>query len=105
MRTSKFTPDQGDGVPVVDLLLKSCLLIALYSVRSERQFCERLHPGMVRGVWRPGRRAILGPARLRHDRRRALHGVHLNITVNRERDRPLRHDRRRSAGHRRVSDW
>jgi transposase len=24
-------------------LLKACLLIALYSVRSERQFCERLH--------------------------------------------------------------
>jgi len=24
-------------------LLKSCLLIALYSIRSERQFCERLH--------------------------------------------------------------
>ena len=23
-------------------LLKSCLLIALYSIRSERQFCERL---------------------------------------------------------------
>jgi transposase len=26
-----------------EVLLKSCLLIALYSVRSERQFCERLH--------------------------------------------------------------
>src|SRR5262249_45071001 len=25
-----------------EVLLKSCLLIALYSVRSERQFCERL---------------------------------------------------------------
>ena len=25
-----------------ETLLKSCLLIALYSVRSERQFCERL---------------------------------------------------------------
>src|SRR4030065_501299 len=24
-------------------LLKACLLIALYSIRSERQFCERLH--------------------------------------------------------------
>ena len=24
-------------------MLKACLLIALYSVRSERQFCERLH--------------------------------------------------------------
>jgi len=26
-----------------EALLKACLLIALYSVRSERQFCERLH--------------------------------------------------------------
>jgi transposase len=26
-------------------LLKASLLIALYSIRSERQFCERLHHG------------------------------------------------------------
>src|SRR4030066_2348830 len=28
-------------------LLKACLLIALYSVRSERQFCERLQDDLL----------------------------------------------------------
>src|SRR4030065_540022 len=28
-------------------LLKACLLIALYSIRSERQFCERLQYGLL----------------------------------------------------------
>jgi transposase len=34
----------GTGRPSLppEVLLKACLLIALYSVRSERQFCERL---------------------------------------------------------------
>ncbi|MFP2903716.1 transposase [Pyxidicoccus sp. 3LFB2] len=34
----------GKGRPSIppEVLLKACLLIALYSVRSERQFCERL---------------------------------------------------------------
>lgn len=35
----------GGGRPSIppETLLKACLLIALFSVRSERQFCERLH--------------------------------------------------------------
>src|SRR5437773_11670222 len=39
-RTRTFPPSLR---PVGEALLKACLLIALYSVRSERQFCERLH--------------------------------------------------------------
>ena len=31
----------GPSIPP-EQLLKSCLLMALYSIRSERQFCERL---------------------------------------------------------------
>jgi transposase len=34
--------EQGRPSIPPEVLLKSCLLIALYSVRSERQFCERL---------------------------------------------------------------
>src|SRR5690606_9463273 len=34
----------GTGRPSIppEIILKACLLIALFSVRSERQFCERL---------------------------------------------------------------
>ena len=33
-------------------LLKACLLIALYSVRSERQFCDRLqYDLLLSGFW------------------------------------------------------
>jgi transposase len=34
-------------------LLKSCLLIAFYSVRSERQFCERLQYDLLfKSAWK-----------------------------------------------------
>ncbi len=38
-----------DGRPSIppEHLLKGCLLIALFSVRSERQFCERLEYDML----------------------------------------------------------
>ena len=35
--------DEGRPSIPPEHLLKGCLLIALFSVRSERQFCERLH--------------------------------------------------------------
>ena len=39
---TRCTPSvAGPSVPP-ERLLKACLLIALYSVRSERQFCEQL---------------------------------------------------------------
>ncbi|MDA1229079.1 MAG: IS5 family transposase [Chloroflexi bacterium] len=36
-----YAPDGRPSIPP-EHLLKSCLLIALYTIRSERQFCERL---------------------------------------------------------------
>lgn len=36
-------------------LLKSCLLMALYSIRSERQFCERLRYDLLAVVLGPER--------------------------------------------------
>ncbi len=41
--------DSRVGRPSIapERLLKECLLIALYSVRSERRFCERLQYDML----------------------------------------------------------
>ena len=39
---NKMYADTGRPSIPPEHLLKACLLIALYSVRSERQFCERL---------------------------------------------------------------
>lgn len=39
--TAMYAPMGRPSIPP-EMLLKGCLLIALYSVRSERQFCERL---------------------------------------------------------------
>ncbi len=40
--TAMYAADGRPSVPP-EALLKACVLMALYSVRSERQFCERLN--------------------------------------------------------------
>ena len=44
--------DQGRASIPPEHLLKACLLTALFSVRSERQFCERLGYGLLFNWWR-----------------------------------------------------